>query len=129
MGLTNPNPVKVMGVEVVPREVLIHCAPPPDANVQDFASIVVEVSGEKAGEKAKYTYSLVYGYHKAYRVSAIAYLTGVPLSIVSQMLAQNRIKATGVLPAETTINPDLLFAELSKRGIIIHETLETSQTL
>jgi len=129
MGLTSSNPVKVGDVEVVPREVLLTCAPPPDVNVEDAASIVVEVYGEKDGENVKYTYHLVYEYNRGYGVSATAYLTGVPLSIVSQMLGEGMIKMHGVLPSETAIDPNLLFAELSKRGIRIYETLEKTHVL
>lgn len=129
MGLTNPNPVQVQGIQVVPREVLVSCAPPPDVRVQDVASIVVEVNGEKAGEQVKYTYSLVFGHHKRYGVSATAYLTGVPMSIVSQMLAQNKIEKKGVLPTEAAVNPGQFFAELAKRGVAIYETQEKTRTL
>jgi len=72
----------------------------------------------------KCAYSLVYQYNEEYGVSALAYLTGVPLSIVSQMLAKGDINQKGVLPPETAIKPRALFSELSKRGISISETIQ-----
>jgi hypothetical protein len=35
----------------------------------------------------------------------------------------------GVLPPETSIDPDIFFAELSKRRIEIHEQVEAYQVL
>ncbi len=129
MGLTREQPIKVDGVEISPREFLVKCAPPPDVNVRDAAGVVVEVSGEKDGNKAKYTYSLVHKYHEKYGVSALAYLTGMPMSIVAQMLAKDQISDKGILPPEIGIKPELFFHELTKRGAKIVETTRTSQEI
>ncbi|MFP3984484.1 MAG: saccharopine dehydrogenase family protein [Candidatus Bathyarchaeia archaeon] len=126
MGLTRREPVKVDAVEISPREFLLKCAPPPDVNVRDVAGVVVEVSGEKDGDKAKYTYSVVCPFHEKYGVSALAYLTGMPMSIVAQMLAKGDIAEKGVLPAELGVKPVPFFTELAKRGVKI---LEATQTL
>ena len=64
-----------------------------------------------------------------YGVSAIAYLTGVPLSIVSQMLANDEIRERGVLPPETAVPHENLFKELAKREIRISETIEKTSKL
>ena len=124
MGLTRTKPVKIGEFEISPREFLLKCAPPPDVRVRDASSLIVEVKGEKNGKRVKYTYSLVQHFHETYKVSAIAFLTGVPLSIVSQMLAKNQIIKTGVLPPEIAIAPKPFFEELAKRGIKINETME-----
>ena len=129
MGLTQKEPVKVNGVEISPQEFLLRCAPPPDVNVRDAAGVVVEVSGEKNSSKTKYTYSLVHKYHEKYGVSALAYLTGMPMSIVAQMLARGKILEKGVLPAEIGVKPEPFFAELAKRKVKILETSQTSHTI
>jgi len=129
MGLTNPKPIVVKGVKMPPREFLLQVAPPPDMKVKDVASIVVEVFGEKEGESTKCTYSLVYQYHKKYGVSALSYLTGVPLSIVSQMLAKGDIEQKGVLPPETAIKPEPFIKELGRRRIEINETITRTHML
>jgi saccharopine dehydrogenase-like NADP-dependent oxidoreductase len=129
MGLTKKEPIRISGVEISPREFLLKCAPPPDTNVRDVAGVVVEVSGKKDGEKRKYTYSVIHKHHETYGVSALAYLTGTPLSIIAQMLAKGKISRTGVLPVEASINPVLFFTELSKREIKIQETCQTAQDL
>jgi len=129
MGLTNTRPVDVEGVKVSPREFLLQIAPPPDVKVKDAASIVVEILGEKDGESVTGTYDLVYKHHEKYGVSALAYLTGIPLSIVSQMLAQKAIPEKGVFPPETAINPEPFIKELGKRNIQIKETITKTCTL
>ena len=125
LGLTRKRSLQVKSVSVSPQEFLLRCAPPPRVNVRDVAGIVVEVTGEKDGVKTKYVYSLVQKYHEEYGVSALAYLTGMPMSIVAQMLARGEILERGVLPAELGVNPDRLFEELAGRGAVI---LENSQT-
>jgi len=68
---------------------------------------------------------LVYSCHEKYGMCSLAYFTGVPLSIVSQMLAKGEIPELGVLPREVAVKPKPFFAELAKRGIKINETVET----
>jgi len=58
----------------------------------------------------------------------MAYLTGVPLSIVSQMLVKDEIRE-GVLPPETAVPHETFFKELAKREIEISETIEKTSKL
>lgn len=129
MDLTKTEPILVEGIKVSPKEFLLRVAPPPDVNAKDVAGILVEVTGAREGESIKCIYSLVYKYNKKYDVSALAYLTGVPLSIVSQMLAKGEIKQKGVLPPETAVKPKAMFAELSKREVNISETIQRTSRL
>lgn len=129
MGMTATQPITMNGVSVSPREFLLKVAPPPDVNVRDAASIVVTISGKKNGEPVKCIYSLVFHHHEKYGVSALAYLTGMPLSVASQMLAKGLIKQTGVLPPETAVKPELFFAEIARRGVKITETIQTTHPL
>ncbi len=124
MGLTRKDPIKIKGVDVSPRDFLLRCAPPPDVNVRDAAGVIVEVSGEKDGNKKRFTYSLAHEYHEAYGVSALAYLTGMPMAIAAQMLANGEIVEKGVLPPETGIPPRPFFDELARRGVRIQETTQ-----
>jgi len=129
MGLTSNEPIDFKGVAISPREFLLRCAPPPDSKARDVAGAIVEVTGEKDGEKARCIYSLVHPYHERYEASGLAYLTGVPLSIASQMLARGEISQHGVLPPEVAVKPEPFFSELAKRGIKINETIEKTHTL
>jgi saccharopine dehydrogenase-like NADP-dependent oxidoreductase len=129
MNLTKTEPIPIDGVKISPKEFLLRVAPPPDVNAKDVAGILVEVTGIEEGEHVKCMYSLVYQYNEKYDVSALAYLTGVPLSIVSQMLAKGEIKEKGVLPPETAVKPKTIFSELSKRGVNISETIQRTRKL
>ncbi|MCK4435973.1 hypothetical protein KAU87_04090, partial [Candidatus Bathyarchaeota archaeon] len=129
LGLTHRKPIRLGNVEISPREFLLRCVPPPDINVKDAAGVTVEVVGEEGGSKKKYSYSLVYEYHEKYCVSALAYLTGMPMSIVVQMLGKGNIVEDGVLPPELSIKPKPFFDELTKRGVRIIETAESTSTL
>jgi saccharopine dehydrogenase-like NADP-dependent oxidoreductase len=129
MGLTSSKPIDFRGEKIFPKEFLLRIAPPPDAEAKDVAGVIVEITGEKDGEKARCIYSVVLPYHEKYGTSALAYLTGVPLSIVGQMLARGEISDLGVLPPEAAVKPKPFFAELSKRGIKINETIETTRIL
>jgi len=129
MGLTSSKPIDFRGEKISPREFLLRSAPPPDSEAKDVAGVTVEVTGIKSGEKARCIYSVVLPYHEKYGTSALAYLTGVPLSIAGQMLARGEISDLGVLPPEAAVKPKPFFAELSKRDIKINETLETTRIL
>ncbi|UCE95480.1 MAG: saccharopine dehydrogenase NADP-binding domain-containing protein [Candidatus Bathyarchaeota archaeon] len=129
MGLTRIEPIKVKGLEISPRDFLLSCAPPPDVYVKDAAGVVVEVIGEKDGNKTKQTYNLTYEFHENYGVSALAYLTGMPLSIVAQMLGKSEISEKGILPSEKGIRFDSFFDELAKRGVRILETSQMSHSI
>jgi len=129
LGLTKETPVKIDGVEISPKEFLLKCVPPPDVKAKDASSLIVEVKGEKNGLPTKITYSLVQKFHEEYGVSAIAYLTGVPLSIVSQMLARGETREKSVVPRKPAVPQEQLLQELAKRGITINETVETTSKL
>jgi len=129
MGMTATQLIKVNGASISPREFLFRVAPPPDVKTRDAAGIVVTVSGKKNEEAVKLVYSLVYHFHKKYSVSALAYLTGMPLSVVAQMLAKSEIEETGVLPPETAIKAEPFFKEIAKRGVEITETVQRTHVL
>ena len=56
-----------------------------------------------------------------HNVPAGTYDTGIPCSIIAQMLSENLIKKKGVYPPERVINPVLFFKELKKRGIKVYK--------
>ncbi|MGD0984409.1 MAG: saccharopine dehydrogenase C-terminal domain-containing protein [Acidimicrobiales bacterium] len=48
----------------------------------------------------------------------------IPMSIGAQMLARGLVSQTGVITPEEAFDPELVFAELEKRRILIHEKVE-----
>jgi saccharopine dehydrogenase-like NADP-dependent oxidoreductase len=45
--------------------------------------------------------------------------TGIPCSIAAQMIASGNVKMSGVCAPESSINPEIMFKELRKRGIAV----------
>ena len=60
--------------------------------------------------------------HLAWKIAAGSLDTGVPLSVVGQMLARGTISEPGVLCPETSVPSDLFFAELERRGMRVQWT-------
>jgi saccharopine dehydrogenase-like NADP-dependent oxidoreductase len=50
----------------------------------------------------------------------------IPLSIGAQMITRGDVKAKGVVPPETALDPEILFTELKKRGIKIEVARQDS---
>jgi len=49
---------------------------------------------------------------------------GIPMSIGAQILGHSRLPLTGVVTPEEAFEPAVIFAEMKKRGLIIHEQVE-----
>ncbi len=48
---------------------------------------------------------------------------GIPMAIGAVMLAENKVKTTGVITPEEAFDPEQIFAELKKRRLDIHEDI------
>ena len=49
---------------------------------------------------------------------------GIPMSIGAQMLGKGVVKKAGVITPEEAFEPQAVFVELKKRGILLHEKVE-----
>ena len=87
--------------------------------------LVVEVLGQRDGRNLKLTYWNRHPPQEEWGGQAAYYKNiAIPLSIGAQMIARGDVKARGVVPPETALDPDIFFAELAKRRIEIHERVE-----
>jgi saccharopine dehydrogenase-like NADP-dependent oxidoreductase len=86
--------------------------------------IRVIMKGERKDRKVELTLDSVAHSNPDWNVSAGAINTGVPPSIIAQMIAKGQVKQKGVLPPEICINPQIFFAELEKRDIKVYHTLK-----
>lgn len=77
---------------------------------------------KKNGKARKYIYNTKHplDWHE----KAAGKMTGIPMSIGAQMLANGEIKMKGVLPPEVTIEPELFITQLAKRGIEVSEQID-----
>lgn len=114
-----------LGGGASPRQMLLALAArqvAPQGEPNDCDILRVEVSGKKAGKTVTRKSELTVLPHLDWKVSAGALDTGVPLSIVGQMLGSGAIAAPGVLCPETAVPASIFFRELSRRQM--HVRLE-----
>ena len=112
--------------EISPRQMLLAVAgrlPGSGGEPRDCDVIRVELAGLKAGRRVRRRAELVVRPHPKWKASAGALDTGVPLSIVGQMLARREIRQPGVLCPETSVPSGRFFEELERRGMraVFHE--------
>jgi saccharopine dehydrogenase-like NADP-dependent oxidoreductase len=116
-----------------PREFLeryFGSLPRPKIKRGDEVHVVrVDVVGEKDGEEARCTFDVINDPKPEWNTSSSGFVTGVPASIIAQMIARGDIQVRGVVPSEACIRPESFIAELTKRGIRIHETLKATRLL
>lgn len=108
LGLVNPSPINVKGIEVAPRDVVTACMPSPvDHRIQSGASgytcVGSMVVGKKAGKRyGHYIYNLMShaAAYAQYGVTATALQTALPPATAATLLARGEIKEKGVFPPE-----------------------------
>lgn len=143
LGLLSDKPIDVKGVKAAPRDVFLKLIPPTPSMEEveskfkagmfgeDVWFSVVDVKGEKAGEKLNY---ILYNEGLSLReiqerlpgANPVSYVTGVPAAILAGMLGKGEIKTRGVIAPEF-LEPEVrerFLAELAEKGIKIRERVE-----
>src|SRR5947209_2943449 len=87
----------------------------------------VEVLGKRDGKPMRYEYTSSHPARSEWGTTATARVTGIPASIGAQKLARGLVARVGVVAPEICFEPQSFFQELSRRGIIIKERVETSE--
>jgi lysine 6-dehydrogenase len=119
IGLASTEPIDVGGQVVRPRDVLsvLGRKLPQAAGTDDVECLRVVLEGEREGQHASVVAeSLIHPDPKA-GLGAGARDTGIPPSIVAQMIAKGEIAEPGMFAPEDIIDPDLFFDRLRERGI------------
>lgn len=122
IGLGSPEAVTVDGAAVTPRKVLaklLEKFPAPQQDPDDAEVVRVDVAGSAGGKKQTIRLETIVRAHKRWKLSCGALDTGVPPSIVAQLIAGGMIKERGVLAPEQCVPVQPLFDELAKRDIKI----------
>jgi saccharopine dehydrogenase-like NADP-dependent oxidoreductase len=94
----------------------------------------VEVVGTREGKSFRHT---LWHTHPASdgsqpgweKLRAYTRNVGIPMSIGAQMLACGLTKKTGVITPEEAFEPQAVFAELQKRQILVHEKIDTTDSV
>lgn len=121
LGLIDPNPVTVRGVQVVPRNVaaavmtqrLLKPGSP------DLVALRVVVEGKKGGKPVRHAWELVDRYDPGTGISAMERTTGFSLALTGLMQAAGKIRPPGVHTPDECVPGGEYVAELAKRGVRI----------
>lgn len=92
-------------------------------------SLHVEVTGTKDGKKMRHTLYHTHprsdGSVKGWEgLRAYTRNVGIPMGIATEIIAQGKVKTTGVITPEEAFAPSDIFRELEKRNIHVHEEIE-----
>lgn len=123
LGLDGDEPIPASGARVRPRDLLIEIlsrVPEHQTAPDDCDIIRVEVAGESGGRKVEMIMEAVVFPHGQWGVGAGALDTGIPPSIMAQMLLRGDFRATGAIAPEACIPPEPFFRELKARGISVY---------
>jgi saccharopine dehydrogenase-like NADP-dependent oxidoreductase len=130
LGLGDKRPVWVKGqlpggerveVQVRPRdvlsEVLLHSEATQRGENPGFKDIATVVEGTKNGRPLTIRVDTTAWPHEAYGVSGGTLVVGVPPAVVARWLAAGEVRAKGVCPPETSVDPLRFFKALAERRI------------
>lgn len=129
-GFFSREPVKVDGVEVVPRRFTGALLTPllEQGHEADVTVVRVVVRGESRRRLASWTFEMVDFYDAEGRVTSMARTTGYTCSILVGMLLRGRISSPGVVPLEKVFADAAMYqqlcVELRERGMTIVERYE-----
>ncbi len=129
-GLFETDPIRVDGVEVVPRRVLDEVLRPriQSDDPRDVSVLRVEVSGVRDGEPMTYSFELLDVYDERAAMTSMARTTGFPVTAAVRMLLRGEITECGVLPPEIVFADEryeVLVKELKRRDLTIEETVSS----
>jgi lysine 6-dehydrogenase len=123
LGLYSEEPVDAGGVRVTPRDVF-HALLEPKIRARpgtgDVVAARVVAKGSTEGHDAEATVDLRVYPDEALGFTAMERATGWHAAIVCHLMAAGRIHP-GVTPVELAVDPDLMMAELRRRGFELTE--------
>jgi lysine 6-dehydrogenase len=132
-GLYGEQRITVQGMAMTPFGLMGEVLPqlPQSKQTPLWAyGLLVEVSGRRDGREVLHRLWNRHPPQEVWGGTAAYYKNiAIPLSIGAQMIARGDVTVRGVKPPETAIEPDLFFRELHKRGIEIHEQVETHEVI
>jgi lysine 6-dehydrogenase len=129
LGLAGDRPVDLPGGRVIPRELLVHAitttatTPGPEPAPDDAEALWVRVRGRRAGRsgdpalapRVEVLAECVVRPHPAWGAGAGQLDTGVPPSVVAQLLGHKVIDRPGVFAPEDAVPAEPFLAELARR--------------
>ncbi|MCL1703412.1 saccharopine dehydrogenase C-terminal domain-containing protein [Lysinibacillus sp. Bpr_S20] len=92
----------------------------------DAVLLRVIVAGEKAQQQVTYEYEMVVRKDMTINETAMARATANTISVVAQMIGENKITERGVFAPESIVPGDTYIEEMARRGVVIKETSHIS---
>lgn len=122
LGLFDLKPVRVDGVDVIPRHVFHELFDPlvHDKDARDVCLFRARVLGTKGGRPAEAVVEVVDMYDEKTGFTAMQRTTGWHLAIVAGMIARGEVPV-GSIPQEVAVPGDAFVREAKKRGFKISE--------
>lgn len=127
-GLYSEEPISVLGVETnaleMMHEILLALKETKETPLWGYG-LVVDVFGKKDGKDIKIRQWNEHPSMDEWGGKAAYYKNiAIPLSIGAQMITRQDVKVKGIVPPETALDPEILFAELARREIQIGMSIE-----
>lgn len=121
-GFASTTPVKYKNFDVVPLDFtvsLLNRFIPEKDRIKDVEFLRVELRGKSNRKTRNVVVYCESTSNARWNIPAGTWNTGVPPSIIAQMIAEKKIEKRGVMPPELCIDPELFFGELAKRKIYL----------
>ncbi|MGB2911529.1 MAG: saccharopine dehydrogenase NADP-binding domain-containing protein [Anaerolineales bacterium] len=124
-GLYSEEPITVKGIDTTAfemmHEILLELPETKQTPLWAYG-LVVDVIGKRDGRDITIRFWTQHPPMEEWGGKAAYYKNiAIPLSIGAQMIARGDIKAKGVQPPESVLDPGIFFAELEKRGITVKQ--------
>jgi len=127
-GLLGKDPIDVRGTKIVPQHVVASLLPRPESfsgKMTGDTCFVVEVTGEKDGQKTKVKLYTMMSHADAYkmcRTNAGAYLVGTGGAVATEMLIDGEVKEKGIVIPEQ-LSVESFMRRLPAKKVKIHEEI------
>lgn len=127
-GLYSEEIISIKGIDTTPFDLMFDLLlkMPETKETPIWAyGLVVDVFGKREGRDVNISLRNHHPPQEEWGGSAAYYKNiAIPLSIGAQMITNGQVEIRGVVPPESSLDPDIFFAELNKRGIRIEESIE-----
>ncbi len=119
IGLASTDPIDVKGTLVRPRDVLLELGRtlPQAEGTDDTECLRVVLTGTRDNAPATVIAESVITPDKAWGVGGGGVDTGVPPSIVAQMIVAGEVKGPGMFAPEEAVDADRFFERIAERGV------------
>ena len=126
LGLLNDREVTIGGERMTNKKAMVKLlsqAVQEEKAAHGWDVLKITVSGQSYGHPTSYSYQIMTPGLLEEGITPTSYSTGVPPSIVAQMIAAGEVQGKGVLPPEMCVDPEKYLAHLKQRRFEVYETM------